>query len=57
MPPLSARTAVGVLVSGLLPGTLIALRFRGNTPVALNPEIIVCGVIALDQAAEKREEN
>ena len=57
MPPLRATTAVGVLVSASFPGTCIALRLRGKTPVALNPETIGCGVIALDQANEKSEEN
>ena len=55
MPSLCARTAVGVLVSGLSPGRLIALLFNGNTPAASNPEMIVCGTIAFDQAAENRK--
>ena len=44
-------------MSGLTPRILIALRFRGNTAAARNPDVIVFGVIAFDHAAENREEN
>ena len=57
MPPLRAMTAVGVLVKGLLPGTAIALRLKGYTPVVLNPPDMVWVVIAFDHADEKMVEN
>lgn len=57
MPPLRARTAVGVQEEESFPGTCIALWSRGNTPVALKPDTIVYGVIAFDQADENSEGN
>lgn len=57
MPPLQAMTAVGVLVKALLPGTAIALRLKGYTPVALNPPDMVWVAIAFDHADEKMEDN
>ena len=58
IPSLCAKTAVGVFViPGFSPGILIALRLKGKSHAALNPEIMVLGIIALDQAAEKILEN
>ena len=53
IPCFSASTAVGVPDGlGLSPGSEIAYLFTGKTPVALKPEVMLRGVIALLHATE-----
>ena len=58
MPFFLARIAVGVFESlGRSPGSVMAYRFSGKIPVALNPDMIARGVIAWFHAIDRSFEN
>ena len=58
MPFFLARIAASVPeYLGYSPGKMMVYRFSGITPVALNPDMIVCGVIARLHAIDRSCEN